>query len=75
MLMICLIPSPEEARLIKEYQGSGSPVWTSAEASIEPQNSVLVACFDTDVKKSYIDSWSKVGFEHYGVRIDYMRLF
>ena len=73
--MICLIPSPEEARLIKEYQGSGTPVWTSAEASIEPQNSVLVACFDTDVKKSYIDSWSKVGFEHYGVRIDYMRSF
>ena len=75
MLMICLIPSPEEARLIKEYQGSSMPIWTSAEARDQPQNSVLVACFDTDVKKSYIDSWSKVGFEHYGVRIDYMRSF
>ena len=75
MLMICLIPSPEEARLIKEYQGSDTPIWTSAEARIEPQNSALIARFDTDVKKSYIDSWSKVSFERYRVSIDYMRSF
>ena len=60
---------------MKEYQGSGTPVWTSAEASIEPQNSVLVACFDTDVKKSYIDSSAKGGYEHSGVRVDYMISF
>ena len=71
MLMICLIPSPEEARLIKEYQGSSAPIWTSAEDRIEPQNSVFVARFDTDVKESYIVSWSKVG----SVSIDYMRSF
>ena len=65
------IPSPEEARLIKEYQGSSAPIWTSAEDRIEPQNSVFVARFDTDVKESYIVSWSKVG----SVSIDYMRSF
>ena len=67
------IPSPEEARLIKEYQGSSMPIWTSAEARIQPQNSVFVACFDTDVKESWIDSWSKVNLGH--VMIDYMRSF
>ena len=67
------IPSPEEARLIKEYQGSSMPIWTSAEARIQPQNSVFVARFDTDVKKSWIDSWSKVNLGH--VMIDYMRSF
>ena len=69
------IPSPEEARLIKEYQGSSTPIWTSAEARIQPQNSAFIARFDTDVKKSYIDSWSKVSFGHYRVMIDYMRSF
>ena len=67
------IPSPEEARLIKEYQGSSMPIWTSAEARDQPQNSVFVARFDTDVKKSWIDSWSKVNLGR--VMIDYMRSF
>ena len=49
------------------------PIWTSAEARDQPQNSVFVARFDTDVKKSWIDSWSKVNLGH--VMIDYMRSF
>ena len=69
------IPSPEEARLIKEYQGSSTPIWTSAEARIQPQNTAFIARFDTDVKESYIDSWSKVSFGNYRVMIDYMRSF
>ena len=36
---------------------------------------IIPVDLEREMKKSYIDSWSKVGFEHYGVRIDYMRSF